>query len=48
MNTVNVKNRVHYDQVVTELKKRFEERHKEFTYNVPQRRSKFKRWVNIC
>ena len=47
-NTKNVKNRLYYDQVITELKKRFEERDEEFTYNVPQTRSKFKRCVSIC
>ena len=47
-NTKNVKNGVYYDQVITELKKRFEERDEEFTYNVPQTRSKFKRCVSIC
>ena len=47
-NTKNAKNGVYYDQVITELKKRFEERDKEFTYNVPQTRSKFKRCVSIC
>ena len=35
-------------QVITELKKRFEDRDEEFTYNVPQTRSKFKRCVSIC
>ena len=34
--------------MITELKKRFEERDEEFTYNVPQTGSKFKRWVGIC
>ena len=47
-NTKNVKNGVYYDQVITELKKRFEERDEEFTYNVPQTGSKFKRCVRIC
>ena len=47
-NTKNVKNGVYYDRVITELKKRFEERNEEFTYNVPQTRSKFKRCVSIC
>ena len=47
-NTKNVKNGVYYDQVITELKKRFEERDEEFTYNVPQTESKFKRCVRIC
>ena len=46
-NTKNVKNRLYYDQVITELKKRFEERDEEFTCNVPQTRSKFKRCVSI-
>ena len=47
-NTKNVKSGVYNDQVITELKKRFEERDEEFTYNVPQTRSKFKRCVSIC
>ena len=47
-NTKNVKNGVYYDQVITELKKRFEQRDEEFTYNAPQTRSKFKRCVSIC
>ena len=47
-NTKNVKNRVYYDQVITELKKRFEEWEEEFLYNVPQTRSKSKRCVSIC
>ena len=47
-NTKNVKNRLYYDQVITELKKRFEERDEEFTCNVPQTGSKFKRCVRIC
>ena len=46
-NTKNVKNRLYYDQVITELKKIFEERDEEFTCNVPQTRSKFKRCVSI-
>ena len=48
MNIAYVKNRAHYDQVVTELKWRFEEREEELTYNVPQTRSKFGWWVHIC
>ena len=47
-NIKNSQNGVYYDQVITESKKRFEERDKEFTYNVPQARSKFKRCVSIC
>ena len=47
-NTKNVKNGVYYDQVITELKKRYEEREEEFLYNAPQTRSKFKRCVSIC
>ena len=47
-NTKNVKSGVYHDQVITELKKRFEERDEEFTCNVPQTGSKFKRCVRIC
>ena len=47
-NTKNAKNGVHFDQVITEYKKRFEERDEEFTYNSPQTRTKFKRYVSIC
>ena len=40
-NTRNAKNRVYYENVLAELKKRFEEHGEEFLYDVVQTRSKF-------
>ena len=47
-NTKNTKNGIYYEQVITELRKKLEERGEEFNFDTQQTRSKFKRCVSLC
>lgn len=47
-NTKNQQNRMLYESILRELKKRGEERGEEITFSVPQLRTKFKKCVGEC